>query len=270
MLKRLKPRRHLNLEGTYNVRDIGGYATSSGRMTRWRALLRADSLHRLSPSSQAAVVDYGVRTVIDLRGSNEVQDAPSVFASSSEVTYYHQNMMGDSLIAESANAPNPPGRKGIVEFYTTILDRRGEQISETLATLATPGVLPALIHCTTGKDRTGLVAALVLGLAGVPAETIAEDYALSGRYLLRRYLTEQAPPEVAASGYSWKDYQREYTPPDAMLETLRYLEQGYGGIEAYVLDTGLTRGQIERLHYAITEWPTSRGNPSTQEEGSRA
>ncbi len=62
-----QPKRHLRLEGTYNVRDIGGYRTTDGRHTRWRRLLRADSLHRLTPASQAALVDYGVRTVIDLR-----------------------------------------------------------------------------------------------------------------------------------------------------------------------------------------------------------
>ena len=257
MVNRPEPARHLNLEGTYNVRDIGGYATSGGRSTRWRALLRSDGLHRLPPSSQAALIDYGVRTMIDLRGSHELQDAPSVFAGSSKVAYHHQNMMGDSLIAETEQPlhflKTTTGPQRIVKLYTDILDRRGRQVCETLKTLATPGVLPALVHCTAGKDRTGLITALVLGLAGVPIETIAEDYALSARYLFPRYLSEQAPPEVAASGYTWQDYQNEYMPPDAMLGTLRYLEERYGGIEAYVLDAGLTQLSIDRLRSAVTE-----------------
>ena len=145
--------------------------------------------------------------------------------------------------------------------YAVILDHSRARVSETLATLAEPGVLPALFHCGVGKDRTGLIAALVLGLAGVPAGTIAEDYALSARYLAPLYLSEQASPEEVAAGYDWHDFQREYCHPDAMFETLRHLDEVYGGVEAYALEAGLTRERITWLRSALVEWTPDPTNP---------
>ena len=247
-------RRHLDLEGAYNIRDIGGYRTKDGRLTRWNTLLRAGSLHRLPPSSQAALIGYGVRTVIDLRTAEEAQQAPTVFAASSDVGYHHQDMIGDTPLEEVAGFPSDAlSFNRIVEIYTKTLDRRQPQFCKTLATLAEPGVLPAMVHCAGGKDRTGLIIALLLGVVGVPEETIAEDYALSARFLLDRYFTEEAPPGVSASNYTWEDYQRENCPPESMLDTLSYLGERYGGVEGYVRAIGLTQDQIDSLRAALVE-----------------
>src|SRR6185369_10690856 len=81
----LEASRHLPLDGTYNVRDIGGYTTRVGRRTRWRTLLRADSLHRLTAPAQAELLGCGVRTIVDLRHAGEHLAAPNVFAASSAV-----------------------------------------------------------------------------------------------------------------------------------------------------------------------------------------
>ena len=149
-------RRRLNLEGTYNVRDIGGYATIDGRRTRWRTFLRADSLHRLAPASQTALVEYGIRTVIDLRLAEETQEAPNVFADSSDVVYLHQDAYGsepityDKVFDESEETATRRAAR-----YTAILDQRQSEVGRTLTTLATPGTLPALVHCAGGQDRTG-------------------------------------------------------------------------------------------------------------------
>ena len=75
----MDPKRHLKIEGAYNTRDLGGYATRDGRHTRWGQLLRADSLHRLPVTSQQALLDYGLRTVLDLRKSDELQNLPNPF-----------------------------------------------------------------------------------------------------------------------------------------------------------------------------------------------
>ncbi|XWK86253.1 MAG: tyrosine-protein phosphatase [Phormidium sp.] len=71
--------RHLPLEGSYNIRDIGGYLTVDGYQTRWKTILRSDNLHRLTPNSQQALIDYGIKTIIDLRYASEVKNRPSVF-----------------------------------------------------------------------------------------------------------------------------------------------------------------------------------------------
>jgi protein-tyrosine phosphatase len=244
----------LDLEGAYNIRDIGGYPTRDGRTTRWKTLLRADSLHRLPPKSQSALIDYGLRTVIDLRRTEEVRRERDVFADSPDVGYYHQNMLGDEPTDVTPDSEVPaPSAESMAGAYTRWLDLRRTQVCQTLATLATPGILPALVHCAGGKDRTGLIAGLALGLARVPAETIVADYALTARYLIGRHLSEHPPLEAASSDYTWLDYQREYCPAEAMIGTLEHLEDRYGGIEAYVLGGGLTQDQVAGLRSALVE-----------------
>jgi protein-tyrosine phosphatase len=239
--------RHLNLEGTYNLRDTGGYSTLDGRAIRWRTFFRSDSLHRLPSVAQTTLMGYGVRTVIDLRRSDELQVAPNVFASSSDVTYHHVSLLLDT----------PPIRRQVprplMDTYRVILDQRQEQLRQALATLAAPGGLPALVHCTAGKDRTGLIVALVLGLAGVPTTTIVEDYALSAHYLVGTYL-EEARQRAEKNGLPWEWFQHQVIcPPEFMRTTLQYLDERYGGIAAYVHAIGLSDTQCLRLQEALVE-----------------
>src|SRR5262245_5682235 len=99
------PNRHLALEGTHNVRDIGGYATRDSRETRWRTVYRSDSLHRLSAAAQADLIAYGLRTVIDLRHSQETADMPNVFAQSERVRYLNLPLF-------EASTSQPPSGAG--------------------------------------------------------------------------------------------------------------------------------------------------------------
>jgi len=237
--------RHLNLEGTYNLRDMGGYPTLDGRAVRWRTFFRSDSLHRLPPVAQTTLMGYGVRTVIDLRRSDELQVAPNVFAGSSDVAYHHVSLLLDT----------PPIRRQVpwplTDTYRVILDQRQEQLRQALATLAAPGGLPAVVHCTAGKDRTGLIVALVLGLAGVSAATIVEDYALSAQYLVGTYL-EEARQRAEKNGVSWEWFQHQVIcPPEFMHTTLQYLDERYGGIAAYVHAIGLSDTQCIRLQETL-------------------
>src|SRR5438046_2102734 len=89
--------RHLGLEGTYNMRDTGGYRTLDGRTTRWRTFLRSDSLHRLPHLARTTLLNYGVRTVVDLRRSDELHVAPNVFVHSPDVAYHHVSLLVDTL-----------------------------------------------------------------------------------------------------------------------------------------------------------------------------
>jgi protein-tyrosine phosphatase len=238
--------RHLYLEGTYNVRDIGGYMTATGRITRWRTLFRADSLHRLSVQGQQTLLAHGVRTVVDLRRAHEVEAAVNVFTSSSQVTYRHISLLTETRLAGDPLPPMP-------DVYRLMLDERQAQIGEALRTLAAPGGLPAVIHCTAGKDRTGLIVALLLGLVGVPAPTIAADYALSAQYLVGTYLDE-ARRRAEANGYTWESYQlRSVCLPEYMLATFSHLDQRYGGIAAYMRAVGLQEDEMQRLQDALVE-----------------
>ena len=248
-----KTDRHLPLEGSYNIRDVGGYPTADGRRIRWGTFLRADSLHRLPDSSQRALIDYGVRTVIDLRGDEEAQDEPNVFQQSTSVDYRRQALMGEEIDSELDDYwEGQSAVDGFVRTYTAMLDRRRPQLATTLVTLATSGALPAVVHCHAGKDRTGVVTAVVLALAGVPGQTIVDDYTMSADYLLQRSLDGRAP-DFEASYTSEEEYRKNCCPPEAMAGTLEHIDREYGGVEAYVLGSGVNPRHVEALRQALVE-----------------
>lgn len=245
------PVRHLQIDGTYNVRDIGGYATADGRQTRWRTYLRSDSLHKLSVDGQQELLATGLKTIIDLRRERETVKTPNVFASSDEVDYRHMNLITDT--DPDGYGDSGEGPAWIARSYKILLDDRKPQIGAIMATLADPAVAPALFHCAGGADRTGIIAALLLSLAGVPEETIAEDYQLTAPTLFRRYSTDGPPP-----GWSTDDLRRAQSmdylaPAETMRITLDYLTGKYGGVEAYVREIGLTTDQIEAIRESFVE-----------------
>jgi protein-tyrosine phosphatase len=241
-----KPARRIELEGCYNLRDIGGYATTDGRLTRWRTVFRSDGLHRLPPASQAKLLGYTIRTIIDLRRSTELEISPNVLACATGLNYRNISLVEDEKLAQ--NLP------GMIDLYKGMLDNSQTQFKLFFDTLLVPGSLPLLVHCTAGKDRTGLVIALLLGLANVPAETIAADYALSSAYLrpLFAHIREQllqASPEMDLSKFE----QIMAATPEMMLETLEYLDARYGGTRPYLTRLGFTEVQLDYLRDCLTE-----------------
>ena len=238
--------RWLDVPGAYNVRDLGGYRTADGKTTRWRAFLRADSLHNLSESTKNGLIEYGVRTVIDLRRTKETVDTPNALADMDDIQYFHLNMIGDT---------NPPGYIApppdewttpelTSNIYRVLLDQRQDVISETLVTLANSKGHTAIYHCAAGTDRTGIISALLLGLAGVPADTIVKDYALSAHGLRLRLLDEGIPDYLADQDFTQEEPPEILAPPEAMERTLQHLSDEYGGVESYVRHIGLTDAQI--------------------------
>lgn len=232
-------RRHLALAGSYNIRDLGGYPTAGGGRTRWRALLRADSLHGLDADGQAALLAYGVGSIIDLRRPDERARQPNVFAASAALRY-----TGIPLLpASAAAAPEPI--PDLAALYRMLLDRAQGQLRAVLAAVAEAegGVL---VHCTAGKDRTGVVAALLLALAGVPDAVIVEDYTLTGGYIAP--LLARLRAEAAHAGYDAAQFERMLEArPEAMAAMLAYLAERYGGAEAYATAIGLSPREIEAL-----------------------
>ena len=168
----LDSRRRLPLVGAHNVRDLGGYRTRSGDITRWGRFLRASSMHLLTDDDQEALVQYGLRTVVDLRRTDETASEPNVFCRSAQVAYHHLNMIGDEgLETELSQRYAQELRAGarmegdadrIAYTYCGWLDQRQSMLRDILQTLAA-GPPAALFHCAAGKDRTGVTAALLLG-----------------------------------------------------------------------------------------------------------
>ncbi|MCS7001886.1 MAG: tyrosine-protein phosphatase [Dehalococcoidia bacterium] len=242
------PTRHIPLTGARNVRDVGGYPTVDGRRTRWRVLLRGDSVHRLSDDDQAQLIALGLRTVIDLRRADEIADEPSVFERHATVAYHHVPLIGSRASARA----DPP--RTLDRIYTHILDTCHEPIGQIAALLsAGSSATPTLVHCTAGKDRTGVVVAILLALAGAPDTVIADDYALTERYQTDGYYRE-ARARADKAGIPWEQYrQLLICPPDFMLGALRHLRDAHGGAEAYLRASGLTNGQIASLRTLLVE-----------------
>lgn len=234
-------RRRLMLQGAVNVRDIGGYPTQGGQLTRAGVFLRADNLDRLTDADQQMLLDYGVRRIIDLRSLPELQNFPDVFAQSPHVIYQHLPLLEDK--PQMAFVEAMPSH---YEVYVHLLDQCQPQIRAVLETLATADAACTLYHCTGGKDRTGVISALLLGLAGVDAVTIAQDYALTGDYLAPR--VAQWRQRAVDAGEDMERFDRlMLTNPDVMRRTLVYLHEHYGSIPDYVKAIGLTDSAIDQL-----------------------
>jgi len=235
--------RLVGLKGTRNLRDLGGYPTVDGRRTRWRTVYRSDCLDQLDAAGQAWLIDAGLRTIVDLRDDEEVAARPNVFANSERVTYRRIPMWGVPLPADL----DPDLTNG----YLRELDLCGQRLCAILAALLTPDALPALIHCAAGKDRTGVVVALLLETAGVTRAAISQDYALSAECLGPENVA-QGRLWIAELGRDWDRWAHTFdTPPERMLKTLEYLDRQFGGIAPYLLGHGLDADQLERLRHLL-------------------
>jgi protein-tyrosine phosphatase len=166
--------RHLRVDGTENLRDVGGYPTQAGGSVAWRTLFRSDSLHNIDSQGVAGLAGLGLRTIVDLRADIEVEQRPSVLP---------------GLSARIVRAPvvrDPtvlPPMADLGAEYRYMISECGDSIGAAVRELCMPGAFPALVHCAAGQDRTGIVIALVLALLGVPDELIGADYSLSSVYL---------------------------------------------------------------------------------------
>src|SRR5690242_5341857 len=174
--------RVLLIEGSSNIRDIGGYITRDGGVTRWKTVVRSASMDAITALGQQQLLDYGVKHIIDLRDVRETESTPNVFAQSTSVQYRNCPVVGVDAVNKAME-----GIETLYEMYVIMLDQCQGQIKSVLEMIADH--LPngmVVIHCWAGKDRTGIITALLLGLAGVPAETIAQDYAMSYELLAER------------------------------------------------------------------------------------
>jgi protein-tyrosine phosphatase len=236
MTPRLRER-HLRLPGTRNLRDVGGYPAGTNRRTRWRTLLRTDALDRLPAESRAALLDLGLRCVVDLRWPEELEHSPSVFATSDRVTYRSIPLLED----------DPAPILGMAATYRHIFDERALQLAEVVRALLAPDGLPVAIGCAAGKDRTGVAIALLLAVVGVPDDVIVADYALSGEAFENDFGDDPHLDDWRAQPI------RVDCPPEYMVEALRHLEGRHGGAAAFLREHGLTDAELDRLDQLLTE-----------------
>ena len=239
--------RDLVWDGCLNVREFGGVPTRDGGETRFGAMVRADSVRQLSDAGWQALVDHGIRTVIDLRGDYErAEDPPAEvpvgvvhapFLEAGEAEWEEIGKELDTAVAAAADVA-----AATRDVYLIFLERFRSNVARAVRAVANAPDGGIVIHCAGGKDRTGLLSAFLLYLAGVDSEEIAADYALSEERLRPRH---EAWFEAAESEEELERLRRiAQTPAASMVGVFAELERRYGGVEAYLRDAGVTDEEL--------------------------
>lgn len=234
--------RQLRLEGLHNIRDLGGLTLPEGGVTRFGSVLRGCSMRELTPRGRAALAAHEFAMVIDLRSDRERETHPTWITAAPGVTTLHVPLFaGLSPVYKMANSSRG---FSLVERYAAALDQAGPHFAQAIRAVAEAPKGAVLIHCTAGKDRTGLLAALLLSLAGVPKPEIVADYHMSvteGRpYIERLKRSSQARKTAPRLLERMLD-----APPAVMEETLSLLEHRHGGARAYLTAAGLSAETAE-------------------------
>ena len=237
--------RHLTWDGCVNVRDLGGLPTEDGAQTAYGAVVRADYVGSLSASGRQALLEHGVTRIVDLRWFAErVEDPPldvgietvhvPLFGDENE-RYHEDRLLLDRI---------PDHTECRRVMYLEYLDTYSERVAAAVAAVSSAPEGCVLLHCMGGVDRAGLIAALLLRVAGVPREVVADDFGLS-----RANWAPHAPEWI---GEADDEREREFRrflaamPAESMLGVLTELDRRYGGVEAYVLAAGLSESDVER------------------------
>jgi hypothetical protein len=242
------------LAGAYNFRDLGGYATADGRATRWGTLFRSDTLHELTTGDVELLDELGLVTILDLRTRVEVETTGRGPLAATSVVYRHLSVLpetgsdrpGDGESdGESVAAPDPAG-DDLAERYLWYLDGGRTALAGAITLLAEPDRLPAVFHCAAGKDRTGVLAALVLDLLGVRREVIVADYVLTAErmpLIMERYAKDPAFAERLARTPA----SRFAVVADTMERFLDGLDLRFGGARGWALHAGVPAATLDRL-----------------------
>ena len=274
--------RVLNIDGVINFRDLGGYKTEDGRIVKWGQLYRSAQLDRMSKQGVFDMAQMGIQVVVDLRFSDETHKYPTITSAvpDAEMLSWHkelneavegshkqdtnfksndiQRSWKDSLdsndpvkIRETMRVNYPKKLYSHQAIYRKMLLRLGQ------------GNLPLVFHCAAGKDRTGVAAALILGLLGVSDEQIVQDYLLTQKeieHLLKNWMSGGAGHETDPDDFQQKlaSYSPEVVKPifdadESYIQTLLdYVQENYGSFKQYALTVlKLTQGDIDRLQYHL-------------------
>lgn len=203
----------LNWPDCGNVRDVGGLPAAGGRRIRDRALVRADSLDRLSDAGIKAAGDYGVTTVIDMRSADEIGETRHPF----------DLRLIPFVDAERDRERDAAAEKTTADLYRGSIDRNGRCVAALVSAIAGAAPGTVVVHCLFGGDRTGMLVALLLDLFGTPRSVIVEDYERT-----------------------WA-FRSDSAEPGAIEQTLQHIDARWGGARQYLTQHGVTDAEIDAL-----------------------
>ena len=247
------PRRLIGLEAVHNFRDLGGYATADGRSTKWRTLFRSDGLYRLrGADDMSRVRQLGLKSVIDLRTEREQREQGIFPTDDIEVTFHHL-----SIVDVTWSDTETPEFDDEVEFlvwgYRDMLEIGSSRFADAMHVLAQADSLPAVFHCAAGKDRTGVLAALLLSSLGVDDAHICADYGLTQDAMRRSIAWSKVHRPELAERYATIPKAYLAADPRAMQIILAELAQRHGSVRNYVREIGVADSTVEALGNLLLE-----------------
>lgn len=244
--------RHLHFQEITNFRDLGGYRTRDGRSVAWRRVFRSGQLGRMSDKDfNRLTEELAIKTVIDLRDEMETERHGIGPLAEAGVTYHQVPFLaGGKNVAEDRAVFRTVSNMG--EFYLHLIRRPGfgKQMLAALEIIADPDNHPVVFHCAVGKDRTGILAAVLLDVLGVDDNDIVTDYSLSGPYMveLLGHFSERPDPDKIVEqlpGFFWE------AAPESIALLLLSLRRNYGSIEGYLEAQGADATLVVRLKEAL-------------------
>jgi protein-tyrosine phosphatase len=244
--------RHVEFGSLHNFRDVGGYPTAGGGRIRWGRLYRADALSRLSGSDLDRFAALGVRTVIDLRHGHEIERHGRV-RERPGLAYHHLCVEHRPWRREEYD-PALGLARFFADRYAELAEDGVQELSRAIALIADADAAPVVAHCAAGKDRTGVLVALVLRLLGVAETDIVADYALTG-LATQRFIADWRADDPDRP-LSWPGYGQ--APAEAMRLFLHELAMRYGSAEAYAaMELGLGDDLVHGLRSHLVDQPRS-------------
>lgn len=244
------PERTLRLPGGHNFRDLGGYPTADGSRVAWRKVFRSGTLANLTALDHEALRALGIRFICDLRTNRERRHYPTRWMNDHAIEIwardYDHSSADLSAALSGANPDADAARAAMKDLYRRLPYEQSPAYAELLRRLA-DGQAPLLFHCSAGKDRTGILGAVLLDLLGVDRATVIEDYALSEAHfdrLVEMFVRDRNIHDIDTSN------ERNFSPllradPAYVEATFEILEEAHGGTEGYVRDVlGLSQAEI--------------------------
>lgn len=226
--------RRFELEGCFNFRDLGGYRTTDGCRTAWRRLFRSDGLQRLSETDLASLGELGLSTVVDLRSSDEAARLPGRHPPSA-LSYRNLPLLEVLPDVEAYRAWTDPAV--VSEHYLEMLEQGASSIAAALEVLGDPGSYPVVFHCAVGKDRTGVLAAVVLGLLDVVDDDVVADFVESRQAV--NLMIERVKAEASEPIHPGRLAALDAVEADTMVGFLTGVRDIYGSFSGYAQRIGV-------------------------------
>jgi len=246
----MDPQRLLPLVGAYNFRDLGGYPTTDSRRTRWGRLFRSDTLNELTEEDVATLRAMGLATVVDLRTPTEVERAGPGPLQRHPIHHLHAPVLTDQGQEDRAAPQLRDGNAG--DRYLWYLEGGSAALAEAMVLMTEADRYPLVFHCFASKDRTGVLAALVLDCIGVERTAIVEDYVLTATRMeliigrvRRDPLVGDRVDEIPASAFA--------VLATSMERFLEGLDERHGGARQWALDSGLSTDDLDKLQVLLVE-----------------